>query len=262
MQTNNGNTPSPENNPTPEQRRTSRAFSLVKTAWTPRTGRHAVMSGRPGRAGAAVLATAAAVSLVSGASAAATAPAPQAQQVRAATPVAVAAPTPAPAAAAAAPAPAAPAPEAPAKEPSLQDKIIQAAQQELGTKETGGDNCQKYSKKCVSWCALFAMTTWEKAGVDVENDDYAFTGNVYATGKSKGTAYDGKQLKQAKPGDVLLFGTGPSSPSTSKHIGVVEKVDGDTVTTIEGNSGPNHDRVVRKQHTLSTDTFYGGVHPW
>ena len=141
------------------------------------------------------------------------------------------------------------------------DKIVKIAQGEIGTKEHG-DNCQKYSRQCVSWCSLFAMWTWEKAGVDVDNDKYAFTGDVYNTGKNKGTAYSSKNLKDAKPGDVLLFGTGPDSPSTSKHIGVVEKVDGDTVTTIEGNAGPSTDRVVREQHKLSAGTFYGGVHPW
>jgi hypothetical protein len=57
---------------------------------------------------------------------------------------------------------------------------------------------------------------------------------------------------------VLLFGTGPESPSTSTHIGIVESVDGDQVTMIEGNSS---DQVQRVTHTLSGDTFYGGVHP-
>lgn len=143
----------------------------------------------------------------------------------------------------------------------VQEKIITAARAELGTEETG-DNCQKYSDQCVAWCALFAMSTWEKAGVDVENEEFAFTGDVYTTGQAKGKAYGGEQLSEARPGDVLLFGTGPATPSSSKHIGVVEKVEGDTVTLIEGNTGDNPDRVMRKEHKLSPDTFYGGVHPW
>lgn len=143
---------------------------------------------------------------------------------------------------------------------SVQGKILKSARQELGTTESG-DNCQKYSDQCVSWCALFAMSTWEAAGVPVDNEDYAFTGNVYTTGQQHGKAYDSENLKEAKPGDVLLFGTSPSSASTSKHIGVVEKVNGDTVTTIEGNTGDDPDRVMRKEHQLSPDTFYGGVHP-
>ncbi|QGK72063.1 CHAP domain-containing protein [Allosaccharopolyspora coralli] len=152
--------------------------------------------------------------------------------------------------------------QAPAPAPSLPDRIISAAQPEIGTTETGGDNCQKYSGQCVSWCALFAMNMWQDAGVDVDPEQYAFTGNVYETGQEKGTAYDAENLDQAKPGDVLLFGTGPSSPSTSKHIGIVEKVDGNQVTTIEGNTGDNTDSVERKTHELSSETFYGGVSPW
>lgn len=196
----------------------------------------------------AVLGAAATLSLlaVTGAAAAAPMPAPGQGQAAAAPPPAAAAPAPLSAAAAQA---------------KTADTIIKAADKEIGTKETG-ENCQKYSDQCVSWCALFAMSTWQAAGVDVDNEKYAFTGNVYEDGKAKGTAYDSGQLSQAKRGDVLLFGTGPSTAKTSKHIGVVEKVDGDKVTTIEGNAGDNTDQVVRKEHKLSADTFYGGVHPW
>lgn len=142
-----------------------------------------------------------------------------------------------------------------------QREIITAARGELGTREAG-DNCQKYSSQCVAWCALFATSMWGQAGVDVNSDKFAFTGDLYTTGKAKGTAYAGTQLQQARPGDALLFGTGPQSPTTSKHVGVVEKVQGNTVTLIEGNTGDNPDRVMRKEHKLSPETFYGGVHPW
>ncbi|MDR7302308.1 CHAP domain-containing protein [Haloactinomyces albus] len=144
---------------------------------------------------------------------------------------------------------------------TVQAEIVQAARQGLGTEETG-DNCQKYSDRCVAWCALFAMSTWEKAGVDVENEEFAFTGDVYTTGQAQGEAYGSDQLSNAKPGDVLLFGTGPENISSSRHIGVVERIEGDTVTLIEGNTGDNPDRVMRKEHELSAETFYGGVHPW
>lgn len=142
-----------------------------------------------------------------------------------------------------------------------QSKIVTAARGELGTPETG-DGCQKYSSQCVAWCALFATSMWEKAGVQVDSEQFAFTGDLYTTGQARGAAYDSDQLRQARPGDVLLFGTGPQTPSTSKHVGVVEKVQGNTVTLIEGNTGDNPDRVMRKEHRLSPDTFYGGVHPW
>ncbi len=83
-----------------------------------------------------------------------------------------------------------------------------------------------------------------------------FTGDVYNWGREHGLAYH--SLDKARPGDVLLFGTGPQSPSTSTHIGIVESVHGGHVTMIEGNSA---DQVRRVTHPLSTSVFYGGVHP-
>ena len=95
-----------------------------------------------------------------------------------------------------------------------------------------------------------------KSGVDIPI--LPFTGDVYHWGQDHGLAYGKNNLDAARPGDVLLFGTGPESPTTSTHIGIVESVDGDQVTLIEGNSA---DKVRRVHHTLSSSTFYGGVHP-
>ena len=57
---------------------------------------------------------------------------------------------------------------------------------------------------------------------------------------------------------MLILGTGPASPKTSTHIGIVEKVTGGYVTTIDGNSGDRVRRVTRK---LGPGVFYGGVRP-
>ena len=97
---------------------------------------------------------------------------------------------------------------------------------------------------------------WRKAGVRIPV--LPFSGDVYHWGERNGHAYGKNSLHEAKPGDVLIFGTGPQNTSTSTHIGIVEKVEGNRVTMIEGNSG---DAVRRNTHTLSASTFYGGVHP-
>jgi hypothetical protein len=39
-----------------------------------------------------------------------------------------------------------------------------------------------------------------------------------------------------KPGDIVLYGTGPQSTSTSVHTGVVVAVGNGKITTVEGNS--------------------------
>ncbi|WP_210407918.1 CHAP domain-containing protein [Allokutzneria sp. NRRL B-24872] len=140
---------------------------------------------------------------------------------------------------------------------ALKDNIVKIANAEKGNGEKpNGSNCTKYSKKCVAWCALFATWVWRKAGVGI--DKYAFTGDVYKWGKRKGKSYGKGNLKKATKGDVLLFGTGPSSTKTSTHIGIVKSVSGSSVTLIEGNS---KNKVRQVKRTLSSRTFYGGSHP-
>jgi len=136
----------------------------------------------------------------------------------------------------------------------LQNKIKKLAQGQLGYHE-GPGNANKYGPKGY-WCSNFATWVWQKSGVDI--GILPFTGDVYDWGRAHDLAYGKNSLDQARPGDVLLFGTGPQSPTTSTHIGIVESVDGNKVTLIEGNSA---DKVQRVTHTLSSSTFYGGVHP-
>ncbi|WP_447003198.1 CHAP domain-containing protein [Saccharothrix isguenensis] len=132
--------------------------------------------------------------------------------------------------------------------------IISAARRQLGTRENPpGSNRNPYGPTA-PWCASFTTAMWRKAGVDIPV--LPFTGDVFRWGQRHGKAYT--SLSAVKPGDVLLFGSGPNSPATSTHIGIVEKVSGGTVTLIEGNSG---DGVRRNTHKLSSATFYGGVHP-
>jgi peptidoglycan DL-endopeptidase CwlO len=134
------------------------------------------------------------------------------------------------------------------------NKIKKIARSQLGYHE-GPGNQNKYGP-AAPWCASFTTWVWRKSGVDIPI--LPFTGDVYRWGQEHGTAYGKNNLDSARPGDVLLFGSGPSSPSTSTHIGIVESVNGDKVTLIEGNSS---DKVQRVTHTLSSSTFYGGVHP-
>lgn len=136
----------------------------------------------------------------------------------------------------------------------VRNKIRSVARGQLGYQE-GAGNRNKYGPTG-PWCSNFATWVWRKSGVDI--GILPFTGDVYQWGRERGLAYGRDGLDQARPGDVLLFGTGPQSPATSTHIGIVESVDGDRVTLIEGNSS---DRVQRVTHTLSSATFYGGVHP-
>ncbi|WP_410585885.1 CHAP domain-containing protein [Amycolatopsis sp. lyj-23] len=144
----------------------------------------------------------------------------------------------------------------PSKVPGRGAEIVHAARKELGTRENPpGSNRNPYGPTA-AWCSSFATAMWRKAGVKIPV--LPFSGDVYHWGQRNGHAYGKNSLHEAKPGDVLIFGTGPQSTATSTHIGIVEKVEGNQVTMIEGNSG---DAVRRNTHTLSASTFYGGVHP-
>ncbi|WHT18635.1 CHAP domain-containing protein [Crossiella sp. CA-258035] len=137
------------------------------------------------------------------------------------------------------------------------DQIVRLAAAELGNGERpNGSNCTKYSSQCVAWCALFSTWVWRKAGVSIPQ--YPFTGDVYKWGQRNGKSYSKANLGSAVKGDVLLFGTGPSSPATSTHIGIIESRSGSTVKMIEGNQQNAVRRVTR---TLSGSTFYGGTRP-
>lgn len=136
------------------------------------------------------------------------------------------------------------------------EDVVHAARTQLGVRENPpGSNRNPYGPTA-AWCSSFATAMWRKAGVQIPI--LPFSGDVYHWGERNGHAYSKHALHEARPGDVLIFGTGPQNTSTSTHIGIVEKVDGDRVTLIEGNSG---DAVRRNTHTLSASTFYGGVHP-
>jgi hypothetical protein len=136
----------------------------------------------------------------------------------------------------------------------LGKEITDRATSQLGYQE-GPGNANKYGPTG-SWCSNFATWVWQKEGVDI--GILPFTGDVYEWGQDRGLAYGKNNLDAVRPGDVLLFGTGPETIQTSEHIGIVESVHGNQVTLIEGNSS---NQVQRVTHTLSSATFYGGVHP-
>ncbi|WP_236790967.1 CHAP domain-containing protein [Amycolatopsis sp. GM8] len=137
------------------------------------------------------------------------------------------------------------------------DKILADARKNLGYHE-GPNNRNKWGPTGQPWCAYFATSMWRDAGVNIPK--YGFTGDVHKWGERNHCAYDrGDIAKQARPGDTILFGTGPTWAG-SEHIGIIEKVDGNKITTIEGNSS---DQVMRHTYVLPRDAhrFYGGVHP-
>jgi hypothetical protein len=97
-----------------------------------------------------------------------------------------------------------------------------------------GPFCNPYGP-CEQWCALFATWTWDEAGVGIPR--YGFVGDVYGWGAARGLNVYPPGLP--RPGDAILYGTGPANAATSPHMGIVAEAwpDGEVIT-IEGDAGP------------------------
>jgi CHAP domain len=112
--------------------------------------------------------------------------------------------------------------------------IVSIAASQLGPSSRGGGYCNPYGP-CEEWCALFATWVWERAGVAIPR--YAFVGDVYYWAHRHTAVL--RADARPRPGDLVLYGTGPQSVRTSPHIGVVAQVwpDG-AIDTVEGDAGP------------------------
>lgn len=104
-----------------------------------------------------------------------------------------------------------------------------------------------------AWCASFAAYTWEQAGYDVDWTNKNYVPAIWNDAKSMGLA---RHTVDAQPGDMIIFDwQGDGNPD---HIGIVKSVDGNTITTIEGNSG---DRVQSNTYQMGNSDVVGVVKP-
>jgi beta-N-acetylhexosaminidase len=95
------------------------------------------------------------------------------------------------------------------------ETIVQIAQGQLGTKETG-ENCSPYGP-CQPWCSDFLTWVWKRAGINIPRLSYS--GEVYEWGETHTQVLPATATPA--PGDAVEFGTGPKK---SEHVGIVEKV--------------------------------------
>jgi CHAP domain len=117
---------------------------------------------------------------------------------------------------------------------STASAVVSVANSQVNSDPVRGQFCNPYGP-CEEWCALFATWVWEQAGVPIPS--YPFTGSVYAWAAANTAVLP--PTAPPVPGDAVLYGTGPSSTATSRHIGLVTQVwpDG-AIVTIEGDAGP------------------------
>ena len=137
--------------------------------------------------------------------------------------------------------------------------IVAAAATQIGPDPLTGRFCNPYGP-CEEWCALFATWAWRQTGVPIPS--YAFTGDVFDWSAAYGSVLSSTQTPVA--GDIVLYGTGPQTVTSSVHDGIVAQVwpDG-AVVTIEGDAGPGdagHLAVVLNGPFLPADSgWYNGV---
>jgi hypothetical protein len=134
---------------------------------------------------------------------------------------------------------------------------IQAAQ--IGTAENpNGSNVTPYSDWYGlhgAWCAMFQSWCFDQAGLPVGPGakGAAWCSAMADWFESHGRLTFGTDGIRA--GDVIFFEWG-STPGGYDHVGNVESVDGDWLTTIEGNVGNRVQRLVRHR-TLRGVASYG-----
>ncbi len=145
--------------------------------------------------------------------------------------------------------------------------ILRLATAEVGYKE-GANNSNKYGAafggNYQPWCAYFISWLAQQAGILL--DIIPQTGYV----PDYHTKYRANFKKKAgytpEPGDLIIFDF--NNNGTGDHVGIVEKVNGNTLTTIEGNtssgnsgSQTNGGGVYRRTRYLSSSTTMGFWQP-
>lgn len=105
----------------------------------------------------------------------------------------------------------------------------------------------------VDWCFLTAFGYENALRLLCQPEKSAGAGCTYSRRyyANKGQFY----TNNPKPGDQIFFGT---STSNCSHTGIVERVDGSKVYTIEGNTS---DQVARRSYALNNSTIVGYGRP-
>lgn len=141
---------------------------------------------------------------------------------------------------------------------SIAQKVLDTARKEIGVKESpAGSNRQKYGvwygMNGVPWCAQFTSWIFHKAGYPLPKiQQGAPSGAAYCPYVEQYARKVGQWFKTPKPGDLALFHFGKN---LAVHIGIVESVNGNSFTCIEGNtstaSNDNGGTVMRRNRNVS-----------
>ena len=138
----------------------------------------------------------------------------------------------------------------------MKNKIINLAVEQLGNGYTTYCHDMGYNFR-FPWCACFISWLAEKLGItDVIPVDMSCNSQI-AKFKDMGVWHTDRKFQT---GDILYYDWDISGDAD--HVGIVEKVSGNTLTVIEGNNGnfPN-DRVRRREINSASSLIYGYARP-
>jgi hypothetical protein len=140
----------------------------------------------------------------------------------------------------------------------LGNQIVKVAVRQIGYGETGSNNTGKFIKAIggtqgEEWCAAFAGWCAEQAHKELDI--------VMPCKRSLGAKKMGRNIAEAgrkfkdvasvQPGDFVIWDRGIAG--WQGHIGIVEKVVGGLIHTIEGNVGKFPAKVKRLIHDVSKE---------
>lgn len=138
---------------------------------------------------------------------------------------------------------------------SIRENIISKAKEYLGYKEGNNNDTifgNWYGLPHNPWCAMFVSYIMNEIGVSTDIVP-KFASCTVGTNwfKDRGKFKDNKYTPQV--GDIIfiIWDIGNSTPD---HVGIVEKVEGNTVYTIEGNRG---DCVCEKSYGIGSAYIFG-----
>ena len=137
------------------------------------------------------------------------------------------------------------------------DELIKKAQSQLGYKEGYNNNTpygKTYGLNYNPWCMMFVW--WCADSVGIENTIIPKTASCPTACrwfKERGQIIKNSEVKK---GDIVFFTWDNSN--NADHVGIVEKVEGNIFTTIEGNK---NDAVERRQVRTTNPCIYAIARP-
>lgn len=137
----------------------------------------------------------------------------------------------------------------------IRENIINKAGEHLGYKEGKNNDTMFgnwYGLPNNPWCAMFVSYIMNELGISTEIVPKFASCTIGANWfKNKGQFKDNKYIPNV--GDIIfiIWDIGNSTPD---HVGIVEKVEGNTVYTIEGNRG---DCVCEKSYSIGSAYIFG-----